>query len=167
MQMHYKDCRGYPTAQVEEESTCSAPVALALWAPGFRSTRLLTCTYVSPFLSPAHVYLIVYSIIPPSRTWDSVIFQVKRGCLLRAFLPLPKFSFFLMKLPLGVKFPLHSMGILFLYLELYDLYDYSPLNSARSLGIIFFQIRIAYELWLILFLITLAQPYRLTSWEGK
>ena len=33
IQMHYNESRGYPGAEVEEESTCSAPVALDLLGP--------------------------------------------------------------------------------------------------------------------------------------
>ena len=34
MQMHYKESRGYSGAEVEEESTCAAPVTLGLSAAG-------------------------------------------------------------------------------------------------------------------------------------
>lgn len=34
-QMSYNESRGYPEAEVEEESSGSAPVALGLLAPGF------------------------------------------------------------------------------------------------------------------------------------
>lgn len=33
MQMHYKESRGYPREEVEEERACSAPVALNLSDP--------------------------------------------------------------------------------------------------------------------------------------
>lgn len=88
MQMHYNESRCYPGAEVEEESTCSSPVALCSVRSKVLETTRSGCCASALILCNIFIIILASSSCLhhyPSRTWDSALgHSFHCSCLLPA-----------------------------------------------------------------------------------